>query len=142
MSSEICYKIVELNVAHEVIDGETIIIHFDSGNYYSLEGRSSQIWQWFVARASRQQILDAFQGIKANQIENFDKFVDILISEGLLLTEPAVAGHQANAPIPKGEVAFEAPKITKYNDMQTLLLSDPIHDVDEAGWPNLEGEKA
>jgi hypothetical protein len=142
MSSELRYKIVEQNVAHEIIDGEAIIIHFDSGNYYSLEGSSSQIWQWFAARATRRQILDAFQGIKANQVENYDKFVEILVNEGLLLTEPAEPGHQATCPIPKNELIFEAPKITKYNDMQTLLISDPIHDVDETGWPNLEDGKA
>ena len=85
----------------------------------------------------------AFQGIKANEVEAFDKFVDILVKEGLLLTEPAPEGHQPKSPIPQNAIAFEAPKITKYNDMQTLLMSDPIHDVDEqTGWPNLEGEKA
>jgi hypothetical protein len=25
--------------------------------------------------------------------------------------------------------------LNKYSDMQELLLLDPIHDVDDAGWP-------
>jgi hypothetical protein len=28
------------------------------------------------------------------------------------------------------------PVLNKYTDMQDLLLLDPIHEVDERGWPN------
>jgi hypothetical protein len=30
----------------------------------------------------------------------------------------------------------------KYTDMEELLLLDPIHDVDETGWPNKSPERA
>lgn len=30
---------------------------------------------------------------------------------------------------------FEEPIFHKYTDMEDLLLLDPIHDVDETGWP-------
>jgi hypothetical protein len=30
---------------------------------------------------------------------------------------------------------FNPPSLHKYSDMQELLLLDPIHDVDDAGWP-------
>ncbi len=31
--------------------------------------------------------------------------------------------------------AFAPPRLQRYTDMQDLLLLDPIHDVDEVGWP-------
>jgi hypothetical protein len=31
---------------------------------------------------------------------------------------------------------YQEPKLGKYTDMQELLLLDPVHEVDEAGWPN------
>jgi hypothetical protein len=31
--------------------------------------------------------------------------------------------------------AFQPPTLESYNDMQDLLLLDPIHDVDDMGWP-------
>ena len=34
------------------------------------------------------------------------------------------------------KLGFEAPILQKYTDMQDLLLLDPIHEVDEAGWPH------
>jgi len=32
---------------------------------------------------------------------------------------------------------FTKPELHKFTDMQDLLLFDPIHEVDESGWPNV-----
>ena len=143
VKQDVYYKIVDHNVAHEIIDGEVIIIHFDTGNYYSLEGIAAQMWQWFAARASRQQILDAFQDLQPRQIQHLDEFIDFLLKEELLMTtEPGAESESpSTSSLPKHEVPFQSPKYTKYNDMQVLLMSDPLHDVDETGWPNLEEDK-
>jgi hypothetical protein len=61
-----------------------------------------------------------------------------LVKEELLEENVSGPGQEPASPLPKGEIDFEPPKFAKYNDMQNLLLSDPIHDVDETGWPNLE----
>jgi hypothetical protein len=37
------YAVNPRKVVHQTIDDETIIIHFDTGNYYSLTG--AEIWQ-------------------------------------------------------------------------------------------------
>ncbi len=45
--------------------------------------------------------------------------------------DPAAArgnGHQDS-------LAFEAPKLEKFTDMQDLVLLDPVHEVDDVGWP-------
>ena len=60
------------------------------------------------------------------QMENLVTSVDCLADVTPSAIENAVAVKQP----------FEAPILNKYNDMQELLLLDPIHDVDEAGWPN------
>src|SRR5262249_36274696 len=36
---------------------------------------------------------------------------------------------------PPVSAAYVAPQLSTYTDMQELLLLDPIHEVDEAGWP-------
>ena len=33
-------------------------------------------------------------------------------------------------------IPYEKPKIETFSDMKDLLLLDPIHDVDETGWPS------
>ena len=60
-----------------------------------------------------------------------------LVSERLL--EPVAGGEESDrtpaadhdAPKP----AFDPPRLEKYSDMQDYLLIDPIHEVDEPGWP-------
>ena len=32
--------------------------------------------------------------------------------------------------------AFAEPRVETFSDLQDLFLVDPIHDVDEAGWPH------
>jgi hypothetical protein len=135
MNSTVYYKILDQKVAHEVIDGEAIVIHFDTGNYYSLNGVAGQIWQWIAGGASREEILEAFEPLTAEQIGSFDTFAEGLVSEELIEKEAGGGESRLEAPLPK--TAFEVPEFAKYNDMQNLLLADPIHDVDEKGWPNL-----
>ena len=38
--------------------------------------------------------------------------------------------------------AFQKPTFEKYTDMQQLLLLDPIHDVDDTGWPHVAAERS
>jgi len=48
------------------------------------------------------------------------------------LTSDGTDGQSVNA--------FEKPKLQKFTDMQDLLLLDPIHEVDEAGWPHTRND--
>src|SRR6185295_12732105 len=43
------YCVNEPSVISEVIDGETIVLNFDSGHYYSFNGSASEIWQHVAA---------------------------------------------------------------------------------------------
>jgi hypothetical protein len=40
------------------------------------------------------------------------------------------------------EHRFEIPALEKYTDMEELLLLDPIHEVDETGWPNIAPDQS
>ena len=61
------------------------------------------------------------------QQENLIVPVDGVASIALDQLLPSTNGHE--------KPSFNAPALQKYSDMQELLLLDPIHDVDEAGWP-------
>jgi hypothetical protein len=135
MAFQPTYHVATSKVAHEIIDGEAVVIHLETGHYYSLNGISAQLWQWFAAGASRAQILDALDPLTSDQVGAVDQFIDSLLAEGIL---EQGSGEPASAPLAKYGAAFEAPAFEKYNDMQNLLLSDPIHDVDETGWPHLD----
>ena len=42
---------------------------------------------------------------------------------------------QAGGVEPEERLWFEAPSLEKYTDMQDLVLLDPVHEVDQTGWP-------
>jgi hypothetical protein len=98
---------------------------------------AGKIWQWFADGASRQEIIDAFEPLTPEREQSFDDFAEALVNEGILEKVERPGERRLEAPLPK--TPFQVPEFAKYNDMQNLLLADPIHDVDETGWPNLPG---
>jgi coenzyme PQQ synthesis protein D (PqqD) len=135
-------------VVHETIDGEAILIQLETGTYYSLRGCGPEIWTMLAAGwcvdetvaemqrrypADAQQVADATAGL-----------VRDLVHESLLLAVPAGANGRPSGSPPweaPGQ-AFEAPELQKYTDMEYFLLLDPIHEVDQAGWPHERADAA
>ena len=134
-------------IVHETIDGETVILNLDNGNYYSLVGVGAHIWGFIDSGAT---VNDIIKKVKSDYRNNGDdietavnKFVSELRQEGLTVPHKSNTLGNFQWPAEKGEAGlngelqtFIAPTLNKYSDMQDLLLLDPIHDVDEeAGWP-------
>jgi hypothetical protein len=63
--------------------------------------------------------------------------IERLIAEGLM--RPAADGLVATAAVSAGAVADQGSvglALDSYDDLRDLVLTDPIHDVDEeVGWP-------
>lgn len=128
------YGIKESKVSHELIDGEVIIIHFESGNYYSLRESAARIWEGLAGGGRLEDIYARFAGLEQPQQDEIRGFLDQLVRENLIEeVEETGLVSVASGAVPAGE--FSRPVFEKYQDMQELLLADPIHQVDEAGWP-------
>lgn len=135
------FRVNTPTVTHETIDGEAVIINLDSGNYYSLVDAGSFIWSIVERGASASEVQQLVQQTYRGNATEIDRGVQELLAqlqqENLIvpvdgatdLTEvlPSHNGHE--------KPLFNAPLLNKFSDMQELLLLDPIHDVDEAGWP-------
>jgi len=130
-------------VVSEIIDGEVVIMNLTSGNYYSSDNVGAVIWGWIDGGKTLRDIerllslrYDAgAEDITAALIAFFDRLVEErLVREIALIPTPTVDNGHALSGAAGGE-RFVAPELHIYTDMQDLLLLDPIHDVDEAGWP-------
>lgn len=135
------FRVNTPTVTHETIDGEAVIINLDSGNYYSLLDAGSFIWTMLESGASASEVQHLVQHNYRGDATEIDRGVQELLAqlqqENLIvaidgapavdLPEPSHNGHE--------NPLFNAPLLNKFSDMQELLLLDPIHDVDEAGWP-------
>jgi len=135
------------NIIHEVMDGETLLVRLDSGNYYSMNVSGGQVWALIEQGASKSQIVSFLAegyGVEERQIEaSVETFLKYLIVEELIVPKPDADDH---APVLSAEefqaaVSFEPPQLTKYSDMQELLILDPIHEVSDAGWPNAKPQR-
>lgn len=132
------FKINEPDVIAETMDGEVIIINLNSGAYYSSLGSGAAIWQALVTSHSIEEALDvvaASYGAQRSAIEiDVSEFISQLLDEGLLVETSDLAESDAPALATFG--VFETPFLSKYVDMQELLLLDPIHEVNpNVGWP-------
>ncbi len=123
------YTVNTKKAISETLDNETIIINLETGCYYSMNPAGTAIWG---ALTNGVPIT-----ITTSAVEDF---LNQLITDGLI-TE---INTPPNPLLERGEthaldlVVTEEPKLEKYTDMQEMLLADPIHDVDTAGWPNLK----
>jgi hypothetical protein len=135
--ADVYYRIPEGQIAHEVIEGEVIILRFDTGFYFSLNGSAVNLWQWILEGAGWQQILEAFEPLNSDQIAALEAFMERLVKDNLIIKTDE-ATPSVTMTLPRHEVRFERPSMEKYGDMQDMLLADPIHEVDEAGWPRIQ----
>jgi coenzyme PQQ synthesis protein D (PqqD) len=138
------FEVNEPTVISETIDRETVIIHLNSGSYYSLKHSGAMIWAGIEESA---RINDIAAMVRASfEANGCDVEREVLALVGRLIEEdlirPALAVPSSNgllgalgfdAPAP-----FQAPILEKFTDLETMLLLDPVHDVDEKGWPNLQ----
>lgn len=141
------FRIRTPQVISEYFDHEVVIINFDTGNYYSLENVGADIWGLIKNGANLGQIIQGltrqYEGGK-EKIENaVNIFMDELTRENLIVTnstgEPESNPEREPEGKAPGEMArqnFTTPKLNRYDDMQDLIILDPIHEVDESGWPS------
>lgn len=147
MSKSNYYRPAGPHIVHDSIDSETVVINLDSGDYYSLDSLGSQIWQSLLQSVSverlSQRLETAFQPGEDSTTAALGAFLAQLEQEGLVVQSDGPEGEEVGLDVKElipGGVAleFSAPTLQKYTDMQELLALDPIHEVDEAGWPKSE----
>ncbi|PZW36953.1 hypothetical protein C8P66_1515 [Humitalea rosea] len=110
---------------------EMVVANLDTGIFFSLGGSAPAIWAALAEGHSARGIATAFGGDPG-----------ILASIGGLLgqlrAEALLTPAASPAPAPAAGVApwaFVTPLLERFDDLQGLLLVDPIHEVSEAGWP-------
>jgi hypothetical protein len=112
---------------------EVVVLNVETGIYFSVRGLGAALWR-DLADGHPVQTLSALaeqEGKGAAVLA----FVEQLMNYGIMRASVRAPADSAPAIVAKlksnDEIVFEA-----YDDIQDLLLSDPIHDVDPVqGWP-------
>lgn len=130
------------SVVHEMLDGEVIVIHLERGFYYSLQDVAGQLWMKLTQSRSVDEIVDelAPRCGATPEVMRYAvlSFVDRLLQEQLL----APRGDALPSPLPVPPAPAELPAaiaqalaFQRFDDVAELLKLDPVHDVDDVGWP-------
>ena len=143
------FKTFQVNsptVVHEVFEQEVVIMHLDSDNYYTLNESGAHIWrlleQGAPSRAISMTLAAEYSADQATMADAVNQFIAKLQQEQLIVPTPQQPDHTRDWPLSVNHataaqaVAFAEPLLKKYTDMQDLLLLDPIHDVEDTGWPH------
>ncbi|HXW84389.1 MAG TPA: PqqD family protein [Candidatus Binataceae bacterium] len=137
------YKLGE-RVIHENIQGEFVIVHLETGNYYSLQGTAATIWDYVASGMTESELLKRVSAQYLGDSQKISSSVAAFLSEleQESLISAADNGASGSSPTPadlvadQGKRPFEPPMLNRYTDMVEALKLDPIHHVDEElGWP-------
>ena len=107
---------------------EFVVANLDSGLFYSLNGFAGYLWREMSAGRVCSDIVAPYGSAEADDIR---EFVATLVSERLIRPADDVRAPADPAP-PR---PFSTPTLERFDDLQGLLMIDPIHEVSEAGWP-------
>ena len=136
---------ISSNAVFESFDDEVIVINMVSGSYFALNAVALRVWEILQQSQTLESVVHSMQSCYQGDIAEIETAVRELIgeleSEGLLMqiesdAPDAVAALDENSSHAAELPVFRKPEINKFTDMEELLLLDPIHEVDEAGWPH------
>jgi len=119
----------------DVIDddfgGEAVVMHLGTGRYYSFNKPATQVW----ALMREPRLADEVIATCANH-HAVATFLADLVAEGLIITDDAVTASLID-PVDGITELTGTPSFDEFDDMQDLLLLDPVHDVaiEGDGWP-------
>jgi coenzyme PQQ synthesis protein D (PqqD) len=144
------FRVNQPTVIHQTIEGETVIIHLERGLYYSLDETGAEVWQALASGRTSAEVSEAladrYPAERDDVRSAVASLVDRLRTEELIV---AAAPDDAAPPAPvdgddhdgrRADGPFRPPRLERFDDLQDLLLLDPIHAVDESGWPQrIEG---
>ena len=133
------FGLYSASIIYEVMSPDVIVLNLDDGVYYFIQGSGSYIWHSLISGKSLDEIVQnslAYFSLTADSGKDIIDFVQKLLDEKLILEDETVSvsvGSEVNDL--KLSQTYQKPVLEKFTDMEQALLLDPIHEVDEKGWP-------
>ena len=132
------YKVPGTALIHELLDDEVILANLETGVYYSIRESGVPFWQLLLSGHNLTDVITLFaEKYHADLSDPLHNFVKQLLAEELLIE----TGSEQTCETPFTSdlcwpLEFVPPTLERYEEMKELLIIDPIHEVDEKGWPH------
>lgn len=119
----------EENITSSVIDGEAVLVNLSTGAYYSLLGAACDAWILFEQAKTLGEAaatLAARYEVALKEVEeDLGRFAEVLVAEGIASPNEQPETVANAAELPPATMAYKAPELEAYRDMEELLALDP-----------------
>jgi hypothetical protein len=136
-------KLNSTAISCERLDGEMVIISFETGKYFNANGPAADVL--FMIENNVDQSL--WQEILSNHFKDFqietskiDEFLSKLVLERIVVETSTSNFEALNLPKDYQRLEWGSPTLLVFDDLADLLLIDPIHDTSLDGWPMKKNE--
>ena len=128
-------KTFEINqsqeISYEIFKDEIIVINLKSGKYFQIENSGIEIFKNIKNNTLIEENVKSFIPQNSKNKLEILKFINLL-KKHHIIKETSIKNNKKSAK----KYTYKKPKITIYNDMKKILISDPIHDIPEKySWP-------
>jgi len=131
------------NISQERLDGEVVVISFNTGKYFSAKGPAADLF-WLLEKGIDQSLWTSILSENFSNFANVDsgitEFLSAGVAEELFVPLESPSREIPTLPMDYVRTAWETPKLVVFEDLQDLLLLDPIHDTSLEGWPTSHNE--
>ena len=142
-SQDLNYKINTGSISFERLDGEVVIISFETGKYFNSNNSAADIFFLIENGVARESWLNTFSSHFTNYDNansGIDEFLTMALEEKLLLLADEAEIKLIDLPSDCVRKGWEPPALLVFDDLADLLLIDPIHDTSTSGWPTQKNE--
>jgi hypothetical protein len=142
-NTNINYLLNSSEISLERLNGEVVIISFNSGNYYSCVGSAADILSLVSKEVDRtlwKEIICNKYKINDLPDSEIDLFIDDCLKENIVVLSNSKLEGISDLPDDFNRNEWNTPILKIYKDFQDLLLVDPIHDSSLTGWPELKND--
>ena len=127
------FEVASPQCVAEDFDGEIVALNMDTGTYFSVKGNAARVWNDLVHGHALEALIER-AGANAALAGAIESFAAEAQKEGLIRLAEMPGTPSAAPGTDFGDT--ELPVLEAFHDMQSLLLLDPVHEVDEdEGWP-------
>jgi hypothetical protein len=133
-------KINTPDVLHESFGEESVIVNLRQGVYYSLGAEGLLLWEQIAKGTNIPNLLELAGKQSAHgtvlTTDSISAFLRHLHAEHLIVIE------DKSWPLQAAETGDQSSGLwlQRFEDLHDLLTLDPIHEVDERGWPHARSE--
>jgi hypothetical protein len=132
------FRIRRPEVVSELFEGEAVVVDLVQGRYYAFSPLASELWSRLEASPTLDELARAAAprfGGEACAREGISPFLDALVAAGLLVLDRRAADPAPELAPLGADSGDRRLEFETFTDLEELLVLDPIHELDETGWP-------